>query len=138
MPSSMVRSNVDAPTVIDGAGPSFDPADLFPSTGRHTYIVVVEDRRIVELRATKDNPNQRPAVKVDKTLLDREEVAELLGMNADRMCWKPVREKLEAAGLVGKRIGGRRKKWRLDDVLAYAERMGLTGKRRPGRPRKQP
>lgn len=69
-------------------------------------------------------------------LIGREEVADLLGCNADRLSWKPVREKMEAEGLVGRRIAGRRKMWRREDVIAYAERKVLTGRRGRGRPRK--
>lgn len=72
----------------------------------------------------------------DSPFLIREEVAEMLGCHPDKLSWRPIREKMEAQGLIGRRVGGSRKMWRREDVIAYAERQGLTGKRGPGRPRK--
>jgi hypothetical protein len=131
MAHSMVRSIVDAPPVVDGAGPGLDPADLFPATGRHTYVVVVEDRRIVELRAADQAPAALPD---DSPFGDREWVAKILGCHPDKL--SRDRRRLEAAGLVGRKLNGRRIMWRKEDVIAYAARVGLTGKRKPGRPRK--
>lgn len=72
----------------------------------------------------------------ESPFLDRQQVARMLGMHPDRMSWKPVRVQMEADGLIGQKVGGRRKMWRREDVVSYAERAGLTGKRKPGRPRK--
>lgn len=131
MASSMVRSNVDAPAPIDTSSPRLDPAALFPETGRHTYILVIEDRRVVDLRAAEPTPSSPPA---DSPFGDRIWVSKTLGCHPDKL--SRDRTRLEAAGLVGRKLNGRKIMWRKDDVIAYAERIGLTGKRRPGRPRK--
>lgn len=130
MPSSMVRSNVDAPGPVDTQPPPFDPTALFPALGRHTYILVVENRRVVELRVA-EQPVLQPT---DSPFGDREWVAKTLGCHPDKI--SRDRKRLEAEGLVGRKLNGRKVMWRKDDVVAFAERRGLNGKRKPGRPRK--
>lgn len=78
-------------------------------------------------------PGQHSACNGDSPLLGRKDVARLIGCHPCTV--SRDREKLEAEGLVGKKIGGRSYRWRRDDVLAYAASKGLTGKRAPGRPR---
>jgi len=65
-------------------------------------------------------------------LLTREQVAKLIGCHPDKLSLKRYRERMEAHGLVGKRLGGRRKMWKKADVISYIERMRRTR----GRPRK--
>ena len=81
-------------------------------------------------RLTKSGRTRNP----DSMFLDREEVARELGLHPDTFSRR--REEYEAKGLVGKKLGGSRIKWRREDVDAFAAREGLTGKRAPGRPRK--
>lgn len=67
--------------------------------------------------------------------IGREEVAELLGCHPDSL--SRMRKELGAEGLIGIRIEGCRSlRWRREDVLAYMAHKGLSGKRKPGRPRK--
>ena len=112
------------------------PSTLFSDPGRHEYRLVVEGGRLVDLWAVEGSPGHpAPAAQVDmdSPLLGRTEVAKLLGCHMDTISRR--RKRLEAGGLVGKRLIGRSIRLRREDVLAYVEREGLTGKRRPGRPR---
>ena len=81
-------------------------------------------------------PRRTSAASENSPFLNREQVAQMLGCHPDKLSWWRYREKMEAEGLIGRRIAGSRKMWRREDVEAYATRKGLTGKRAPGRPRK--
>lgn len=102
-------------------------AALLAGPGRREYRLVMEDERFVALTATSTT---------DDPFFDREELANILGCHPDTV--SRDRKKLEAEGLVGRKLAGRRIRWRKDQTIAYAERKGLTGKRRPGRPPLRP
>ncbi len=68
--------------------------------------------------------------------MDREAVAQALGCHPDTLSRR--RKKLEADGLVGKKIEGSSFVWLREHVDAYVARKGLSGKRGRGRPRKYP
>lgn len=114
-------------------------SEQWPAASRNWEVVAIETfhriagspRKSTRLRARK---LCRHGCWIGTTpLICRTEVARLIGCHPDTLSRDT--EELESEGLVGKKLGGSGKRWRLDSVLAYAKRKGL-GTRAPGRPRK--
>jgi len=122
----------DHPKQTSTPGPGVE--SLFPPRGRHTYLVTVEDRIIVEARAVQQGELSGSRAEAASPFIDRYEVAQMLGLSPCTVSRR--RKKLEAEGLIGRRLGGRKYMWRLEAVIEYGEKKGLTGRRRPGRPRR--
>lgn len=153
------NSSTPTPWAHDRIGIGAMVGSMLNAKGRRAYTLILEDGELVQLsqvdtsasiapsspamnssgitiplHRNAQKPPQHSAGNGNSSLIGRKEVAQLLGCHPDTL--SRDRKKLAAAGLVGKRLAGSSIRWRRDDVMAYAERIGLTGKRAPGRPRK--
>ena len=107
-------------------------AELVRRPGRHSFLLVVEDGGLVELRAVPEAQFMAETELRESDYLSMRRAAKVMGKSYSWI--SRHRRELENGGLMPRRIG-RNLRYRRADVMAFIERQAVSLKRGRGRPR---